>query len=438
MLPVRRLSQRTALSVWPVGFRRLQRGLSDDRKLPPTWKYRPVTNTNQSSEQPTERSRHGKSIPSPEVEEPSLVEQLFPEIAKRKDEPEASREVPPVPLPRVNPNAKAPPKPKSSKPNGTSKSWQAQQLEAEMTAAGPGTSVLVLRNASPNLTEEDFRRLVPQGRHLEGWRLEQGDILNVVPGRNFASLEQQNTYYLLFSSALNAFTYQGHVQRIHNLAALHTPTSTSSPIPPPPGYMIEGLDAHAAIEAYTLVPPTQKLELRQLKPPLSPVMQSLVRNHGWKSINGRPDKMPFEVRLAMEGPQLGPSLVRHILMESGRSRGLSWNGGEELNMKVTRWTPHLMPSPMQNDRKAANALEERTEEEQMRIDVSRHTQSSQDPQYAELKRRTPPEVYVLGFHTERAAQSFVAYWHRRPLEVAQPEDAAEWDAPPIANASMLW
>ncbi|KAF2167118.1 hypothetical protein M409DRAFT_66180 [Zasmidium cellare ATCC 36951] len=426
MLPARHLSQRTAF---------------DDRKPLPAPKNRTRRNIHwpRKSKGPTsDDARDATPLRSPEVEEPSLVEQLFPEISKRNEEPEASREVPRVPLPKVNPDATAQPRPTPSKSNRTDRSWGAQQLEAEMAAAGPGTSVLVLRNASPNLTEEDFRRLVPQGRHLEGWRLEQGDILKVIPGRDLASLEQQNTYYLLFSSALNAFTYQGHVQRIHNLAAVHTPTSTSSPIPPPPGYMIEGLDAHAAIEAYTLVPPTQKLELRQLKPPLSPVMQSLVSNQGWKSINSRQDKMPFEVRLAMEGPQLGPSVVRHILMETGRARGLSWNGGEELNMKVTRWTPQLMPSPIQNDENALNALKDRTEEEQMRIDVMRHTQSSQDPKYAELKRRTPPEVYILGFHTERAAQSFVTYWHRRPLEMDQPEDAAEWDTSPVVNVSMLW
>lgn len=434
MLPVRQLSQRTtALSVWPVGIQCCKRCLSDDRKPPPKSKCRrfiPFKDRRSRAEEPC----NGEKNHPTEVQEPSLVEQLFPEISKRNEEQEVSRDVPRVPLPKVNPSA---PRLKPGKKDAEAGSWVRKQLEAEMSAAGPGTTVLVLRNASPNLIEEDFRRLVPQGRHLEGWKLEQGDILKVIPGRNLANLEQLNTYYLLFSSALNAFTYQGHVQRIHNLAALNTQSSTASPMPPPPGYMIEGLDAHAAIQAYTLVPPTQKLELRQLKPPLAPVMQTLVKHQGWKAINDRTDKMPFEVRLAMEGPQLGPSVVRHILMESGRARGLSWNGGEGLNMKVSRWAPQLMPSPIQNDDRAARGVG-RTEEDQMRIDVSRHNQSSQDPQYAELKRRTPPEVYVVGFYTERAAQSFVAYWHQRPLEMPQPEDASEWDAPPIANVSMLW
>ena len=31
------------------------------------------------------------------------------------------------------------------------------------------SAVLVLRNAGRNLVEEDFRRIVPGGRHIEGW-----------------------------------------------------------------------------------------------------------------------------------------------------------------------------------------------------------------------------------------------------------------------------
>lgn len=433
MLPVHRLSQRAAVSIWPVEFHHWRRCFSDDK--------RPFTRSKKHQFTAAQKARwKGKEecaqAVKEEPKEPSLVEQLFPEISKRDEEQQAAaREVPRVPLPNIDPHVGS--GVKRQQRHTTRNSLTAQQQEADMEAAGPGSAVLVLRNASPNLTEEDFRRLVPQGRHLEGWRLEQGDILKVIPGQNLANLGQQNVYYLLFTSALNAFTYQGHVQRIHNLAALHTPSSVTSPIPPPPGYMIEGLDAHAAIQAYTLVPPTQKLELRQLKPPLAPVIQTLVRHGGWKSVKDRDGKMPYEVRLTMEGPQIGPSMVRHILMESGRQRGLSWNGGEGLGMKITRWTPQLMPSPIQNDERAWAALEKRTEKEQMDMDVARARQSSQDPAYAELKRRTPPEVYILGFHTERAAQSFVAHWHKRPLEM-DPISFPDWDASPIANVSMLW
>jgi len=35
---------------------------------------------------------------------------------------------------------------------------------------------MVLRNASKSLSENDFRRVVPKGRHIEGWK-GQGDIM---------------------------------------------------------------------------------------------------------------------------------------------------------------------------------------------------------------------------------------------------------------------
>ena len=38
------------------------------------------------------------------------------------------------------------------------------------------TTVMVIRNASKSLCEDDFRRVVPKGKHIEGWK-GQGDIL---------------------------------------------------------------------------------------------------------------------------------------------------------------------------------------------------------------------------------------------------------------------
>lgn len=46
-----------------------------------------------------------------------------------------------------------------------------------MEAEGPQTSVLVMRNVSKNLVDDDFRRIIPKGKHVEGWTLEQGDII---------------------------------------------------------------------------------------------------------------------------------------------------------------------------------------------------------------------------------------------------------------------
>ncbi|CZT16346.1 uncharacterized protein RCC_02188 [Ramularia collo-cygni] len=369
---------------------------------------------------------------------PSLVEQLFPEETKRYEAAQKIlREVPRLALDALQTPAPAKPlaSPTSDEPT---RSWKAMKLENIMRAAGPGTAMLVLRNATPNLTEEDFRRLIPQGKHIEGWTLEQGDIIKVIPGRNMADLSPKNAYYLLFSSALSAFSYQGHVTRIHTLASQHTPSSDTSPIPPPPGYIIEGLDVHAAIEAYALVPPGQRLELRGIKPPLSPAMQHLLKYKGYQGLVERENKMPFEARLTLEGPQLTLSAVRHEILDSGKKRGLSWSGEDSNTIQMSRWDSERWMSASDDSESAWSRVAERTEEEETKRATYRADRSKpNDSTTSQPKRRSPGVVYIVGFQTERAAQSFVQYWHRRPIGSPKHHDI-EGDIPPIANVELLW
>ncbi|KAK4619954.1 hypothetical protein CLAFUW4_11447 [Fulvia fulva] len=374
-----------------------------------------------------------------ENRKPSLVEQLFPEESKRYEaQQNASREIPRLP---IESRTQTPTITKVVQQDSPRKSFIAQRLHAEAAQASPGTSVLVLRNASNNLTEEDFRRLIPQGRHIEGWTLQEGDILKVIPGRNLATLARENHYFLLFSSTLSAFMYQGHVSRIHKLAAMHAPSSITSPVPPPPGYMVEGLDLHSAIQAYSLVPPWQKLELRQLRPPMTPVVRSIIKYEGYPSIVKRPDKMPFEVRLTLEGPQIQAGGIRHIIMESAQARSLSWSGGNNINVKVTKWEPQPKVSAMDESVYAEQAVDDTKsasqKEEAERDGAALLMEAAGASERRKL--RTPNPVYIVGFHTEGAAQSFVSYWHRRPMEhMDRYHHELEGDVAPIANVELLW
>jgi hypothetical protein len=293
--------------------------------------------------------------------------------------------------------------------------------------------VLVLLNASKNLTKEDFRRLIPKGEHLDGWRMEQGDILNVIPGRNLATLERENFYYLVFSSPLSAFVYQGHATRIARLAAEQTPDSLHTALAPTPGYMLNGVDVYAAIQAYTLTSSTQTLNLRQLKPPLTPLVSSVVKRGGYSAILDRPDRMPYEVRLTLEGPQLPTSRIRYIVYESGRERAIGWSGGEEANVKVTKYE-------LRRPQQSLLAPGSRTERSQLLTDMNRSQVSFRESDEVEAakKHRSANNVYILGFHTEHAAQSFVCYWHRRPMDWGKKAVDPDADLPPIANAELLW
>lgn len=103
----------------------------------------------------------------------SLLEELFPEeVQRRSEQRRAEREVPRLAFDQEV----SYPKYKKVTP-GPYRSPNALKAENMMKAQPEETSVLVLRNASKSLSEEDFRRIIPKGKHIEGWNLEQGDIL---------------------------------------------------------------------------------------------------------------------------------------------------------------------------------------------------------------------------------------------------------------------
>lgn len=369
---------------------------------------------------------------------PSLYEQLFPDQHVVEVKKQRESEIPRLPIRPDEPRASPFPSQRirnANKARDAGRSRSALQLQQDMEDEPTRTSVLVLRNASKNLVEEDFKRIIPQGKHLPGWNLDQGDIIRVVPGRDLETGEHTDCYYLLFSSPLSAFTYQGHATRIHNIVAAHTPASVLSAIPPPPGLKIDGMDAHAAIRSFSLIPPTQTIDLRQLNPPLPRVLEQIISCQGYPAITKRKDRSPYEARLTFEGPQLHISAIKHVLVNSAKDRGLAWSGGDDLAPKLTKWEPHG-----KNTHHLAFETEDSSSPEQAGIQQSK-SEATRDAD--QQKKRTAPLVYIAGFQSERAMQSFVHYWHRRPMDVEKNQRSKQnsieaTDLPPIANVEVLW
>lgn len=370
---------------------------------------------------------------------PSLVEQLFPEETKRYQEKENAarrerREIPllPIELPATEgpPTWRkmlAPELDEDDIPPDPRKSIHYERLRRSLQATPKDTAALVLRNASRNLTEEDFRRLVPQGQHLEGWSLAQADFLKVVPGRDLRDLSRENFYYLLFSTPTAAFRYQTHVTKIARLTQQHTPISLSSPRIPPPGYLVDDIDVQSAVDSFSLIPASQKLDLRLLKRPFHPFLARMVENEGYHCVVSREGKMPVEVRFTMDGPQLGLNAIQFVMMQSGRQRGAHWSGAKNEMIDIFKWEGGNAYGDKDEGKEADE--EERPKREKGGAEVG---------DTKELKRRLPKPVYVMGFRTERAAQSFVAHWHGRPIEGLGLKTGLEDDIPPIAQAEILW
>ncbi|GAB7349884.1 hypothetical protein MBLNU459_g0577t1 [Dothideomycetes sp. NU459] len=377
------------------------------------------------------KSDSKQKVGSGEDDKRRLLEELFPEEAERRihdDKSRREREVPRLPL-HVPATAPSDLRPRKSDEldsdfgNSSAKKFYALLRNSEREK-GDRISVLVLRNASKNLVDDDFRRLIPQGKHIEGWNLERGDIIKIIPGRDSVTLERENYYFILFKSMSSAFTYQTHVTRLHSLAQSNVPSSLVSPIPPPPGYSVGGQDLHALLQSYALVPPSQSLHLRQLKRPFTSSVAQIVSNQGYPAIVNRPNRAPVEVVLRLEGPQLAVPHIRSAIYNAAKSRGLPWTG-EQKALDVFKWEPHgRRVSPMGRQR-----LEEHAETFEKDAEGK-----DKEPQRA-MREALP--CYTLGFNNESDAQTFVRYWHRRPMHL---EDFVfeDSDTPPVVNAEILW
>jgi len=121
----------------------------------------------------------------------TLLEELFPEEALRRNMPvEHDRQVPRLALDLPDTvDVSGHGAESDSRANGRfpempldkAASWRrfrdTRKQYVRLQNQGEHTSVLVFRNASKNLTDEDFRRVIPQGKYIEGWNLDRGDII---------------------------------------------------------------------------------------------------------------------------------------------------------------------------------------------------------------------------------------------------------------------
>ena len=392
----------------------------------------------------------------------SLLEELFPEEAQAKSQ--ASTRQKERDIPRLDVHASVPKVGKvvsrvglsgknwfDRKESDTSEPTPVQDMSKPRRVEG----VLMLRNASTTLVEDDFTRLIPQGLHIEGWTMEKADIIKVVPGRNTSTLERENFYFILFSSRSAMNSYRTHVLSLHSLASRHVQSSLTSPIPPPPGHHLDGQDIDARLQAYTLVPPSRRLQLLPLPMQVSPSVVDIIRNQGYPDIVKAPLKEPYLVMVRLEGHQLPGGMIRGIFIKVERARRIPWNR-EFGALSYQSWEPKLKNiSPLDRrsrldkpERKIQdnvkndwfNQLEEISElnmqfEEDGSEDDSRD--EVEDRPSAPRERRKARLSHLFGFDTEDAALNFVQYWHRRRLPMTGISHDTD-DLEPIVEAELLW
>ncbi|KAL9074919.1 MAG: hypothetical protein Q9157_004215 [Trypethelium eluteriae] len=345
----------------------------------------------------------------------SLLEALFPEAADPKSTSKPERHIPRLPIEPVRP-----PSIESTIPKGKNDPLPVLKDRRRQTRENQEEVVLRFYGSSKYLLESDFRRVSPGGRHIEGWQQDLGRIERIIPGRNPSTLERDESYCLVFSSLASAEAYRTEVIRLHQLSTTHTPTSLISMIPPPPGFPIDGEDAHAKMQSYALYPPSVNPDIRLEDQPFREWTASEAVRGDANQLMRRPIKRGHEVLLHVNGPQPTVYDVRGAISKDGVNRALPWA---------------TLPGP------DAGVTE-------LKLAISMHGELHQqllDKQWLEgreeeVKTNIHAKVFhkwIVAFQTEVEAKRFVRAWHKMPLPAWWQGTQYE-EVPSIVHAELLW
>ena len=167
---------------------------------------------------------------------------------------------------------------------------------------------------------------------------------------------------------------------------------------------MEGEDAHALLQNYTLCPPAQRLDLKLLSPFYSGKTKAVLQERGYRQLVEGDRKSGRSVLFWVDGQSLTATIIRNIVAADGRDRGLAWN------MVVEKVEPPK--ANFDEDIEAENS----DYEEGAEWDSVRHT----------------PSRWLLSFADENEARAFIRAWHRKPFPGARGEGLK------LVRAEFLW
>jgi hypothetical protein len=407
--------------------------------------YRPAKDT----ETPTTAPGNDVAKPTPGKDEPngqSLLAELFPEAST---------------LPQPRHTEKRDEYPKVDLPDSTSivrrelvdqPQTLKQQVVDSFQKKGEEITVIQLSHCSTELTEADFRRLIPKGKHIDAWN-RGGGFYKIIPGRDPLSLERMPFYYILFRDSESALAYQKNASRLHKLSALHQPANILSAVPAPKGFLEDGEDINAAVSSYNLLPIHHQLSLNVLMQPYNPALRALIERGGYQPIALSVDENGeriWKVLMHIEGYEPSPSDLFKIFSRDAYVHGMSIPLRNEshssihrlrdiVNLKTTtkpissvnpRAYGAFNPSP-------SGVLYEDPAIQSMLAGADEHTGAK------EINQWVMNRVYnrwVLDFEDEDSARRFAVGWHRKVLPELSAGKGAWKDGEEVrvCNTEVLW
>lgn len=382
------------------------------------------------------------------MNEQSLLDELFPEatnyIQPHYDE---SDSYPKLDLPSSTPLVRkfAPEEKLSSR----EKYIQAFRKSMEKLTA------LQLLHCSTELTEADFRRIVPKGQHMEGWARD-SDLHQVIPGRDPLSLERLPFYYLVFKNSEAAIRYQKNASRLDNLSKLHGPTSALSVIPPPPGLLQNGEDLNAALSSYVLAPQGQRLRLHMVAQPYNPALARLIEHGGYAPVvssNAAAGTKVHKVLLYIEGYEPSPYDLYQIFMQDASHRGLTWpflhdhqsihrlRDAVDLKHRFQYFQALSTANPSASSYMRRKLAEMDSHNPWTRSGEGEDTGDQNAKVLNQILMNRVYNRWIVDFSEEAAARRFARLWHRKVLPMRSGAKNRSWrdvEEVRMCNAEYLW
>lgn len=180
--------------------------------------------------------------------------------------------------------------------------------------------------------------------------------------------------------------------------------------------IIEGEDVHALLQDYALCPPSQKISLKVLFSPYSAAVKRIIDQRGYAQLVSPKEKAGRAVLFWVNGHQPHTNLVRNVIAQDGRDRGMEWAllDGRKSIEKVD--VPTVPGDAEDVEDSSSEALEDGDEPENV---------------------RRPYPRWVITFEDENEARRFVRAWHRRPFSVSR-DTSLQDEPPPLVHAEFLW
>lgn len=186
------------------------------------------------------------------------------------------------------------------------------------------------------------------------------------------------------------------------------------------GKILPALSAHDELASYTLLPPSERLDLRAVGEPFSPFIKQLITLNGYEPLV-REKRTKHEVLLRVDGWQPSLQALRRAVNDDGNTRHLHW----DIENRSKGIRELLLPK-----RNTSGDSEDDSVGDTLNEVVNDSNDSNQ------VWKR-----WIVSFWKEDEARRFVSAWHRRdlaPLLKTRERLPLPDDEQVIINAELIW